>query len=147
MVMASQFGSFIDPLIVIFSVPFAFSGVAFGLFLGNVNLGVLSFLGLVMLAGIVVNNAIVLVDYINLLRKRNLSVEEAIVSGAANRLRPILMTTITTLFGMLPLAISKGEGSELWRPLGVSMLGGLSLSTLVTLVLVPVMYMILKRKK
>lgn len=147
MVMAAQFGSLLDPFIVIFSVPFAFSGVAFGLFLGNVNLGILSFLGLVMLAGIVVNNAIVLVDYINLLRKRNLSIEEAIITGGTNRLRPILMTTITTLFGMLPLAISKGEGSELWRPLGVSMLGGLSLSTLSTLILAPVIYAGFKKTK
>lgn len=147
MVMAAQFGSLRDPFIVIFSVPFAFSGVAFGLLLGNVHLSILSFLGLVMLAGIVVNNAIVLVDYINLLRKRNLSIEEAIVEGGTNRLRPILMTTITTLCGMLPLAISKGEGSELWRPLGVSMLGGLSFSTLITLILVPVLYMILKKQR
>jgi HAE1 family hydrophobic/amphiphilic exporter-1 len=147
MVMAAQFESLLDPFIVIFSVPFAFTGVAFGLFLGNITLSVISFLGLVMLVGIVVNNAIVLVDYINILRSRGLSMQEAVTTGGANRLRPILMTTITTLFGMLPLAISRGEGSELWRPLGVSMIGGLSLSTLITLVLVPVMYAILKEGK
>lgn len=147
MVMAAQFGSLLDPFIVIFSVPFAFTGVAFGLFVGGVNLSVLAFLGLVMLVGIVVNNAIVLVDYINILCRRGLPVKEAIISGGVNRLRPVLMTTITTLFGMLPLAISKGEGSELWRPLGVSMLGGLSISTFITLVLVPVLYMLFKRKK
>jgi len=146
MVMASLFESFLDPFIVMFSVPFAFSGVALGLFISGVNLSVLAFLGLVMLVGIVVNNAIVLVDYINILRRSGLSLVEAVVSGGKSRLRPVLMTTLTTLFGMLPLAISKGEGSELWRPLGVSMLGGLSFSTFITLILVPVMYIILNRE-
>jgi HAE1 family hydrophobic/amphiphilic exporter-1 len=147
MVMAAQFESFLDPFIVMFSVPFAFTGVAFGLFVGNITLSVISFLGLVMLVGIVVNNAIVLVDYINILRSRGISMYEAVTTGGANRLRPVLMTTITTLFGMLPLAVSKGEGSELWRPLGVSMIGGLSISTFITLVLVPVIYAILKVKR
>ena len=146
MVMAALFESFLDPFIVMFSVPFAFTGVALGLFIGGVPLSVLAFLGLVMLSGIVVNNAIVLVDYINILRRQGLSLTEAIISGGSNRLRPVLMTTITTLFGMLPLALSKGEGSELWRPLGVSMLGGLSISTFITLVLVPVVYAGLKKK-
>jgi len=147
MVMASQFESLLDPFIVIFSVPFAFSGVAFGLFFGNITLSVISFLGLVMLIGIVVNNAIVLVDYINILRSRGFSMYEAITVGGANRLRPVLMTTITTLFGMLPLALSRGEGSELWRPLGMSMIGGLSISTFITLILVPVLYAIFKGKR
>ena len=147
MVMAAQFESLIDPFIVMFSVPFAFTGVAFGLFFSNVHLGVLSFLGLVMLVGIVVNNAIVLVDYINILRRKGLSMYEAITVGGTNRLRPVLMTTITTLLCMLPLALSQGEGSELWRPLGVSMLGGLTLSTFITLVLIPVLYASLKKDK
>lgn len=147
MVMAAQFESFLDPFIVMFSVPFAFTGVSFGLFLGGVNLSVLAFLGLIMLVGIVVNNAIVLVDCINRLRRESLSMQEAIVNAGVNRLRPVLMTTLTTLCGMLPLALSKGEGSELWKPLGVSMIGGLSLSTFVTLVLVPVVYAGLKRKR
>ena len=106
----------------------------------------LAFLGLVMLAGIVVNNAIVLVDYINILRRAGMPLQEAVIAGGANRLRPVLMTTLTTLFGMFPLALSKGEGSELWRPLGVSILGGLSVSTFITLVIVPVIYVILKRE-
>lgn len=146
MVMAGQFESLVDPFIVIFSVPFAFTGVAFGLLLSGVNLSILAFLGLVMLAGIVVNNAIVLVDYINLLWRGGASLKEAIISGGKNRLRPVLMTTITTLFGMLPLALSKGEGSELWKPLGVSIISGLSVSTLITLILVPVMYMLFNQK-
>lgn len=146
MVMAALFESFLDPFIVMFSVPFAFTGVALGLFIAGMPLSVLAFLGLVMLSGIVVNNAIVLVDYINILRRQGLPLTEAIISGGSNRLRPVLMTTITTLFGMLPLALSRGEGSELWRPLGVSMLGGLSLSTFITLVLVPVVYAGFKKK-
>lgn len=147
MVMASQFESFLDPFIVMFSVPFAFTGVAFGLFLAGITLSVIAFLGLVMLVGIVVNNAIVLVDYINLLRRQQgLPLYEAITVGGKNRLRPVLMTTLTTLFGMLPLALSRGEASELWRPLGVSILGGLSISTLVTLVLVPVLYALFEEK-
>ena len=147
MVMASQFESLVDPFIVMFSVPFAFTGVAFSLLVSGVHLSILAFLGLVMLGGIVVNNAIVLVDYTNLLRKKGLPIFEAIVTGGVNRLRPVLMTTITTLFGMLPLAISRGEGSELWRPLGVSMLGGLSFSTFITLILVPVLYMAFNKDK
>jgi hydrophobe/amphiphile efflux-1 (HAE1) family protein len=147
MVMASQFESLLDPFIIIFSVPFAWTGVALGLLVGGITLSMISFIGLVMLVGIVVNNAIVLVDYINILRSRGLSMREAITTGGANRLRPVLMTTITTLFGMLPLAFSKGQGSETWRPIGISMVGGLSISTLVTLVLVPVMYALLKKKR
>lgn len=147
MVMAAQFESFIDPFIVIFSVPFAFTGVIFGLLTAGVNLSILAFLGLVMLSGIVVNNAIILVDYINILRRQGIIMQEAIVAAGVNRLRPVLMTTLTTLFGMFPLAFSKGEGSELWRPLGVSMIGGLSLSTAITLVIVPVIYVILKGRK
>ncbi|MBU2101871.1 MAG: efflux RND transporter permease subunit, partial [Candidatus Omnitrophica bacterium] len=145
MVMAAQFESLLDPFIVLFSIPFAFTGVAFGLFFGNVTLSVISFIGLIMLVGIVVNNAIVLVDYINILRSRGVGMKEAIITGGANRLRPVLMTTFTTLAGMFPLAASTGEGSELWRPLGVSMIGGLILSTFITLILVPVLYAILKR--
>ncbi len=146
MVMASQFESLRDPFIIMFSVPFAFTGVAFGLYFAGITLSVISFLGLVMLTGIVVNNAIVLVDYINILRRRGESVYEAITTGGKNRLRPVLMTTITTLFGMLPLALSRGEGSELWRPLGASMIGGLCVSTLITLVLVPVLYAVFEAR-
>jgi HAE1 family hydrophobic/amphiphilic exporter-1 len=144
MVMASQFESLLDPFIIIFSIPFAATGVVFALYLGRVTLSIASFIGLVMLVGIVVNNAIVLVDYINILRSRGLSMHDAVVNGGSNRLRPVLMTTITTLFGMFPMAFSKGEGSEMWQPIGISMIGGLSFSTLVTLLLVPVVYSLLK---
>ncbi len=147
MVMASQFESLLDPFIIMFSVPFAWTGVAFSLLLSGVTLSMVSFIGLIMLVGIVVNNAIVLVDYINILRSRGLSMVEAVVKGGTNRLRPVLMTTVTTMFGMLPLAFSRGQGSETWRPIGISMVGGLTLSTLVTLVLVPVMYSLLKGRR
>jgi HAE1 family hydrophobic/amphiphilic exporter-1 len=148
MVMAAQFESFIDPFVVMFSVPFAFTGVIFGLFASGITLSIISFLGLIMLSGIVVNNAIVLVDYINILRRRDMMpMQEAIPLGASTRLRPVLMTTITTLFGMLPLALSRGEGSELWQPLGVSMIGGLSLSTFITLILVPVLYAVFEKRR
>jgi len=147
MVMAAQFGSLIDPFIIMFSVPFAFTGVAFSLFAAQMTLNIASFIGLIMLVGIVVNNAIVLVDYINILRSRGLSIFDAVVTGGANRLRPVLMTTITTLFGMIPLAFSRGEGSETWRPIGISMIGGLCISTLVTLVLVPVIYALIKGRR
>ena len=146
MVMAAQFESLRDPFIIIFSVPFAFSGVIFGLLFTGITLSVNSFLGLVMLAGIVVNNAIVLVSYINILRKQGLSIHQAITESGKNRLRPVLMTTITTILGMLPLAISRGQGSELWRPLGISIISGLSVSTLITLILVPVLYAVFERK-
>jgi HAE1 family hydrophobic/amphiphilic exporter-1 len=144
MVMASQFESLLDPFIIIFSIPFAITGVVFALYLGNVTLSIASFIGLVMLVGIVVNNAIVLVDYINILRSRGLSMHDAVVTGGSNRLRPVLMTTITTLFGMFPMAFSRGEGSEMWQPIGIAMIGGLSFSTLVTLLLVPIVYSLLK---
>jgi HAE1 family hydrophobic/amphiphilic exporter-1 len=102
----------------------------------------ITFLGIVMLMGIVVNNAIVLVSYINILRARGLSMFEAITMGGKERLRPVLMTTITTLAGLLPLALSTGEGSETWQPLGITMIGGLSVSTFITMLFVPTLYAI-----
>jgi HAE1 family hydrophobic/amphiphilic exporter-1 len=114
--------------------------------LTNTTLNVISFLGIVMLMGIVVNNAIVLISYINILRARGYSMLEAVTQGGKDRLRPVLMTTITTLAGLLPMAISKGEGSEVWRPLGVTMIGGLSVSTLITLLFVPTLYAVFEKK-
>ncbi|MDD5042549.1 MAG: efflux RND transporter permease subunit [Candidatus Omnitrophica bacterium] len=140
MVMAAQFESLLDPFIVMFAVPFTFTGVIFAFLLTNTNLSMITFLGLVMLMGIVVNNAIVLVSYINILRARGLSMIEAVTLGGRDRLRPVLMTTITTLAGLLPLALSTGEGSETWQPLGITMIGGLSVSTFVTLLFVPTLY-------
>ena len=146
MVMAGQFESLLDPFIVMFSIPFTFSGVFLAFVLTNTTLNVISFLGIVMLMGIVVNNAIVLISYINILRARGYSVLEAITQGGKDRLRPVLMTTITTLAGLLPMAISKGEGSETWQPLGITMIGGLSVSTLITLLFVPTLYAVFEEK-
>ncbi len=147
MIMASQFESLLHPFVIMFSVPFAFVGVVFGLLIFGVPFGLTAFMGLIMLVGIVVNNAIVLVDYTNLLRARGYELYNAIVTAGKTRLRPVLMTTLTTILGTLPLAVFKGEGSELWRPLGITMLGGLTFSTLITLVLVPTIYSIFEHKK
>jgi HAE1 family hydrophobic/amphiphilic exporter-1 len=140
MVMAAQFESLLDPFIVMFAVPFTFTGVILGFVITHTTLSVVTFLGIIMLMGIVVNNAIVLISYINILRQRGLPMLEAVTQGGKERLRPVLMTTITTLAGLLPLALSTGEGSEIWQPLGITMIGGLSLSTLVTMLFVPTLY-------
>ncbi len=145
LVMAAQFESFMDPLVIMFSVPFAFTGTFIALAIRGENFNVLAFLGAIMLVGIVVNNAIVLVDYVNFMRRGGTPLIEAVVETSRRRLRPILMTTITTMFGIIPLAVASGEGSELWRPIGITMVGGLSLSTGVTLVLVPCLYVTFER--
>ncbi|MDD5066520.1 MAG: efflux RND transporter permease subunit, partial [bacterium] len=148
LVMAAQFESFIDPFIIMFSVPFAITGVFWALFLTGVTLNIYSFIGIIMLVGIVVNNAIILIDVINQLRRtEGYDLTEAILTGCSMRLRPIMMTTITTLLGVLPMALSRGEGAEQWVPLGVSLFGGLLVSTLITLILVPAIYYIFERRK
>ena len=140
MVMASQFESFISPLVIMFSVPFAITGVILGLRIGNTPLSVMAMIGLLILIGIVVKNGIVLIDYTNLMRERGMSIVEASVTAARSRLRPILMTTLTTVLGMIPMAVGQGEGAEMWRPLGLTVAWGLSVSTVVTLILIPVIY-------
>lgn len=143
-VMAVQFESFVYPFIIMFSLPTTVIGVLVGLFVTQTPLSVVAFIGLIMLAGIVVNNAIVLVDYINTLRRRDkMDRTEAILLAGENRLRPILMTTVTTLLGMLPLALGIGEGTEVQAPLAIVIIFGLTFSTVFTLVFVPVMYVIL----
>jgi len=142
LIMASQFESLKMPFIIMFSIPFAFSGVAIALFLTHTTLSVISAIGAVMLIGIVVKNAVVLVDFINLMRERGNELYEAIAMSGRSRLRPVFMTSSTTILGMLPLAMSKGAGSELWSPMGIAVIGGLLFSTFVTLVLVPVIYAI-----
>ena len=144
-VMASQFESFSNPFIIMMSVPFAISGVIIALWITGTSLDMIGALGVVMLVGIVVKNGIVLVDYINLMRERGYELNEAIELSGASRLRPVLMTAFTTLLGMLPMAMSAGEGSEMWQPLGIVVIGGLLVSTLVTLIVVPVMYGIMAR--
>ncbi len=140
MVMASQFESFMGPFVIMFSIPFAFTGVALGNMAADLAIGVMSAVGIIILLGIVVKNGIVLIDYTILLQERGYSVREASVTAARSRLRPILMTTLTTVLGMLPMALGRGEGSEMWNGLGTTVAWGLSISTLITLVLIPVLY-------
>jgi HAE1 family hydrophobic/amphiphilic exporter-1 len=146
MVMAAQFESLLDPFIVMFAVPFTFTGVFLGFLFTGTTLSVVTFLGIIMLMGIVVNNAIVLISYINILRARGYTMLEAVTRGGRDRLRPVLMTTITTLVGLVPLALSKGEGSETWQPLGITMISGLSLSTLITMLFVPTLYAVFESR-
>ena len=139
-VMASQFESFMSPFVIMFSIPFAFVGVLLGLYVGNLPLGAMGMVGILILMGVVVKNGIVLIDYTILMRERGHSIAEASVIAAKSRLRPILMTTLTTVLGMIPMAVGRGEGSEMWRSLGVVVAWGLSISTLVTLVIIPTVY-------
>ena len=139
-VMASQFESFMSPFVIMFSIPFAFVGVILGLFVTGTPLGAMGMIGILILMGIVVKNGIVLIDYTILMRERGFSVTEASVIAAKSRLRPILMTTLTTVLGMIPMAVGQGEGSEMWRSLGMVVAWGLSISTLVTLVIIPTIY-------
>ena len=139
-VMAAQFESLTYPFIIMFSIPFALSGVLLGLFLTGTNMNVMSILGAIMLIGIVVKNGIVLIDYTMLLRERGLGLIPATVRAARSRLRPILMTTLTTILGMVPLAVSQGVGAEMWRPMGIAVIGGLTISTVMTLIYTPVMF-------
>ena len=146
LVMASQFESMRMPFIIMFSIPFAFTGVVLAHIVTGTTMSVISMVGGVMLVGIVVKNAIVLVDYINLMRERGLELSEAITVSGRSRLRPVLMTSLTTILAMLPLAMSTGSGSEIWSPMGISVIGGLIFSTIVTLILVPVIYHIMLRR-
>ena len=139
-VMASQFESVTYPFIIMFSVPFGISGVILALWLTGSTFNVMTFVGVIMLVGIVVKNGIVMVDYINLNRERGNSIIRAVVTGGKSRLRPVLMTSLTAILGMLPLAISHGQGSEMWKPMAVTVIGGLTVSTMLTLVVVPVIY-------
>lgn len=139
-VMASQFESLMSPFVIMFSIPFAFVGVIIGLAVTDTPLGVMALIGILILMGIVVKNGIVLIDYTILMQERGYSVKEATVMAAKSRLRPILMTTLTTVLGMLPMALGTGEGSEMWRSLGMTVAWGLSISSLVTLVIIPTLY-------
>lgn len=146
LVMASQFESLLHPFIILFTIPLALIGAVLALYLTGTTISVVVFIGLILLAGIVVNNAIVLIDLINQLRERGMDKLEAIMEGAKSRLRPILMTTLTTTLALLPLAIGFGDGAELRAPMGITVIGGLLVSTLLTLVVIPVMYSILDHK-
>lgn len=147
MVMAVQFESFLHPFVIMFSLPTSIIGVLIGLFVTGQSLSVTAFIGLIMLSGIVVSNAILLVDYINVLRSRGVALFDAIVESGLNRLRPILMTSLTTIISMIPLALGIGEGAEAQMPMAVVIIFGLSFSMLLTLILVPVVYLIVENLK
>lgn len=139
-VMASQFESFKMPFIIMLSILFIIPGVIFTLYFTNTNLSIIAALGAVLLVGIVVKNGIVLVDFINLMRDRGEELNHAIIESGKSRLRPVLMTALTTILGMVPMALSKGEGSEIWSPMGIAVIGGLVFSTIITMIIVPVAY-------
>ncbi len=141
-VMAAQFESMTYPFIIMFSLPFAFSGVLMALFFTGSTLSVMSLLGGIMLIGIVVKNGIVLIDYIQLCRERGMAVINSVITAGKSRLRPVLMTTCTTILGMVPMAIDAGQGAEMWRPLAIAVIGGLTVSTILTLVLIPTLFCI-----
>jgi HAE1 family hydrophobic/amphiphilic exporter-1 len=139
-VMAAQFESFTYPGIIMTSLMFAFSGVFLILWLTGHTLNVMSMIGGIMLIGIVVKNGIVLIDYITLNRERGMGIRTAVIDGGHSRLRPVVMTTLTTILGMVPMAVGTGQGAEVWRPMGVAVIGGLTFSTILTLLFVPVLY-------
>ncbi len=145
-VMASQFESFTKPFIIMTSALFGFSGVSIALFITGTDLNMIAALGAILLIGIVTKNGIVLVDFINLLRDRGVELYDAIAEGGRSRLRPVVMTSLTTILGMVPMALSTSDGSEVWRPMGIAVIGGLTFSTIITLVIVPTVYAVMSRR-
>ena len=143
-VMATQFESLIYPFIIMFTLPFAMSGVFIALWLTNTPLSIIALIGAIMLVGIVTKNGIVMVDYMNLLVERGMPVGDAVIAGGKSRLRPVLMTSLTTVLGMVPMAMGIGEGSEIWQPMGIAVVGGLLMSTILTLFIVPALYAMLE---
>jgi len=141
-VMAAEFESLTYPFIIMFALPFALSGVLMALWMSGSTLNLMSAIGMIMLIGIVVKNGIVLVDYINLNRERGLGIINSVVKGGKSRLRPVIMTSLTAILGMIPMAIGGGQGAEMWKPMGIAVIGGLTISTVLTLVIVPVLYCI-----
>ena len=139
-IMAAQFESLVQPLVIMFTIPLAFLGTFLALYVLQISLSIVVFLGMIMLAGIVVNNAIVMVDYVNTLRERGLSLETAVISAGKVRLRPILMTTTTTALGLLPMALGLGDGAEIRTPMAIAVISGLVVSTLLTLLIIPTVY-------
>ncbi len=147
LVMASQFESLLHPFLILFTIPLALVGAIFSLWITGTTLSIIVFIGLIMLVGIVVSNAIVLIDRVNQLRAHGMEKRQALAEGARTRLRPIIMTTITTLFGFLPMALGLGDGAELRQPLAITVIGGLIFSTLLTLVVIPVLYDVVDRRQ
>ena len=147
LVMASQFESFVHPFVIIFTLPLGGIGVVAALALTGRTINIVAMIGAVMLAGIVVNNAIVLVDAVNQRRQKGANLTNALLDAGSDRLRPILMTSATTILGLLPMAIGLGAGAELRAPLAITVIGGLSVATLLTLVVIPVVYSLVERKE
>jgi len=146
MVMAAQFKSLLDPFIIMFSVPMGLPGVILILFLTDTTLSTTSMMGIIMMLGIVVSNGVLLVDYTNVLRRKGHPLSDAVITASRIRLRPILMTSLATVFGLLPMAIGLGTGGETNAPLARAVVGGLSVSTFLTLFLIPTIYMILEER-
>ena len=146
-VMAAQFESLLQPFILMFTVPLAVIGVAWILWATNQDISVIVIMGFIILAGIVVDNGIILVDYINTMRKKGLPMVDAMIEAGKVRIRPILMTTLTTLLGMIPMAFTSGEGSEIRAPLAITLIGGLSVSTLLTMIIIPILYAMTEGKR
>lgn len=148
MVMAAQFESFLDPFIILFTVPLALIGVIWALLLTGTNMGITVMIGAMLLVGVVVNNAIVLIDFVNqIIGREDISLEEAIVKGGRLRLRPILMTALTTILSLLPLSLGFGSGAEIWAPMARSVIGGMTVSTFLTLIFIPTLYLLMTRKR
>jgi HAE1 family hydrophobic/amphiphilic exporter-1 len=133
--------------VILFTIPLALIGAVFALWITGSTISVVVFIGLILLAGIVVNNAIVLLDFVNQLRAKGMSKIEALIEGGRSRLRPILMTALTTILGLIPLAMGFGEGAEVRSPMAITVIGGLTVSTLLTLIVIPVVYAVVDRKK
>src|SRR5207237_4669760 len=146
MVLASQFKSLKDPFTIMFSVPMGLIGVFWALYLTHTTLNVTSFMGIIMMVGIVVSNGVLLVEYMNELRRHGLGLREAVIQGGRTRLRPILMTSLTTLVGLIPMALGIGTGSEANAPLARAVIGGLAVSTLLTLLLIPTLYVMVEER-
>jgi HAE1 family hydrophobic/amphiphilic exporter-1 len=146
LVMASQFESLLHPFVILFTIPLALVGAIAALLLTNSTISVVVFIGLILLVGLVTKNAIILIDKVNQAREAGMPKREALIEGARSRLRPIIMTTLCTLFGFLPLAIATGDGAEVRSPMAITVIGGLLVSTLLTLIVIPVVYDMLDRK-
>jgi HAE1 family hydrophobic/amphiphilic exporter-1 len=145
MIMSSQFESFLHPFVIMFTIPLALIGVVLALLITGNTLSLISLIGFIILAGIAVNNGIVMIDYINQLKKRGLDKKEAILEGCTVRLRPVLITALTTIMGMVPMAISSSAGSEMRSPMAVAVIGGLVATTLLTLFVIPILYSLFDR--
>ena len=147
LVMASQFESLLHPFVILFTIPLALVGAVWSLFLTGNTISVVVFIGLILLVGLVTKNAIILIDRVNQLRADGVELDEAIKQGASARLRPIVMTTLCSLFGFLPLAIASGQGAEVRSPMAITVIGGLLVSTLLTLFVIPVVYRMMDRAR